>query len=48
MSSNEVEILIGDGTKAKEKLGWEPKTSIEKLVKIMAHADWEKVKKRGY
>jgi GDPmannose 4,6-dehydratase len=44
----EVEILIGDGTKAKEKLGWEPKTSIEELVKIMAHADWEKVKKRGY
>ena len=44
----EVELLMGDPTKAKKELGWEPKTSFEELVKIMVKADWEKVKKRGY
>ena len=31
----EVETLLGDATKAKEKLGWEPKISFNKLVKDM-------------
>ena len=44
----EVELLIGDPTKAKEKLGWIPLTTLEQLVKIMIKADFEKVKKRGY
>ncbi len=44
----EVDILIGDYSKAKNILGWEPKTKFEDLVKIMAKADLEKVKKRGY
>ena len=44
----EVEELIGNASKAKEKLGWQPKVKFEELVKIMARADWEKVKKRGY
>ena len=44
----EVEQLLGDASKAKKELGWRPKTSFEDLVKIMIHADWEKVKKRGY
>ena len=44
----EVEQLLGDAYKAKNELGWEPKTSLEELVKIMVHSDWEKVKKRGY
>jgi len=44
----EVDQLLGDATKAKEKLGWEAKTSFEDLVKTMVHADWEKVKRRGY
>lgn len=35
----EVDLLIGDATKAKEKLGWEPKHSFEDLVKIMVKAD---------
>jgi GDPmannose 4,6-dehydratase len=35
----EVELLIGDPSKAKEKLGWEPKTSIEKLCEMMIDAD---------
>jgi GDPmannose 4,6-dehydratase len=37
----EVETLLGDATKAKEKLGWTPKISFEQLVKEMAHADFE-------
>jgi len=44
----EVEQLLGDATKAKENLGWESKTNFEDLVKIMVHADWKKVKRRGY
>jgi len=35
----EVEILIGDPSKAKEKLGWKPKIKLEELVKIMIRAD---------
>jgi len=44
----EVDLLLGDATKAKEKLGWVPKTSLSELVKIMVQSDLEKVKKRGY
>ena len=32
---SEVETLLGDATKAKEKLGWEPKISFEQLVEEM-------------
>jgi GDPmannose 4,6-dehydratase len=32
---SEVETLLGDATKAKEKLGWEPKISFEELVEDM-------------
>ncbi len=44
----EVELLIGDPTKAKEKLGWVPKTKFAELVRIMVKADFEKISKRGY
>ncbi|RMG34759.1 MAG: GDP-mannose 4,6-dehydratase [Methanobacteriota archaeon] len=44
----EVDLLIGDASKAREKLGWEPKVKFEELVRIMVHADWEKVKRRGF
>lgn len=37
----EVELLIGDPTKAKQKLGWTPKTSLEELVKLMVKSDLE-------
>lgn len=37
----EVDLLIGDYTKAKEKLGWEPKVKFQELVKIMIDADYE-------
>lgn len=35
----EVELLLGDATKAKEKLGWVPKVSFEKLVSQMVQED---------
>lgn len=35
----EVELLIGDPTKAKDKLGWEPKTTLEQLCQMMVEAD---------
>jgi GDPmannose 4,6-dehydratase len=35
----DVERLQGDYTKAKKKLGWEPKVSFKELVKIMVQAD---------
>jgi len=35
----EVDMLIGDPAKAKEKLNWTPKTSFKELVKIMVEAD---------
>jgi GDPmannose 4,6-dehydratase len=38
----EVEQLLGDFSKAKKLLGWEPKVTFKELVKIMAKADWEK------
>ncbi len=41
----EVELLIGDATKAKEKLGWIPKYDLAGLVKEMMESDVLKVKK---
>ncbi|CAF3728274.1 unnamed protein product [Rotaria sp. Silwood1] len=37
----EVDLLIGDATKAKVNLGWEPKIKFEELVSIMVKADLE-------
>jgi len=44
----EVDLLIGDASKAREKLGWQPKVKFEELIKIMVSADFQKVKKRGF
>ena len=41
----EVELLIGDPTKAKQKLGWEPKYDLAALVKEMVAADLEDAQK---
>ncbi len=35
----EVDILIGDASKAKKQLGWQPKTTFKDLVRIMTEAD---------
>ncbi len=37
----EVDFLIGDASKARKKLGWEPKVKFRELVKIMVEADVE-------
>ena len=42
----EVELLIGDPSKAEKELGWKPKTKFKDLVKIMVEADFKKQKKR--
>lgn len=38
----EVDILLGDATKAKEKLGWEPKKTLDDLIKDMLQYDLKK------
>ncbi|MFH1565758.1 MAG: GDP-mannose 4,6-dehydratase [bacterium] len=40
----EVDILLGNPSKAKEILGWEPKTKFKELVKIMVTAELENLK----
>lgn len=39
----EVDVLLGRATKAKEKLGWTPKTSFEQLVTMMMESDLKRV-----
>ncbi|MBA7517206.1 GDP-mannose 4,6-dehydratase [subsurface metagenome] len=41
----EVDLLLGDASKIKKELGWEPKTKFEDLVSIMVEADLEAVRK---
>lgn len=41
----EVSSLLGDATKAREKLGWSPTTTFEQLVKEMVNSDFEKQRK---
>lgn len=43
----EVDLLLGDPTKAKEKLDWEPKTKFTELAKRMAEADYGLLKNGG-
>jgi GDPmannose 4,6-dehydratase len=38
----EVDRLIGDASKAKAKLGWEPRVSFEQLVAVMVESDIER------
>ncbi|MCD7976122.1 MAG: GDP-mannose 4,6-dehydratase [Tannerellaceae bacterium] len=44
----EVELLIGDPTKARERLGWVPKYSLEALVEDMMASDVKEMKKESY
>ncbi len=43
----EVNILLGDSSKAKEKMGWEPEVSFEQMVQMMVDRDLEIVGERG-
>jgi len=44
----EVELLIGDPTKANTKLGWTPKYNLEELVKEMMQSDVDLMQKKQY
>ena len=37
----EVELLLGDPTKAQQKFGWQPKVDLEQLAGMMIETDWE-------
>lgn len=37
----EVDLLLGDATKAMQKLGWTPRTTFEELVELMVNSDME-------
>ena len=43
----EVDFLLGKWKQAKEELGWEPKTSLEELIKEMIIHDKEEAKKES-
>jgi|SRR5579875_987199 len=42
----EVDHLVGDYSKAKRQLGWEPKTSFEELIRMMVEADFRLLRER--
>lgn len=44
---SEVDLLVGDSTKARTKLGWEPKVTFEELVKKMVENDIEVLRHRN-
>jgi GDPmannose 4,6-dehydratase len=44
----EVDLLIGDPSKAKMKLGWEAKTKFQDLVRLMVDADMETAEKETH
>src|SRR5713101_3656613 len=43
----EVDVLIGDASKARRKLGWEPTVRFKQLVELMVDADLERLKASG-
>jgi GDPmannose 4,6-dehydratase len=44
----EVDLLVGDSSKARQKLGWQPKVSFAELVKLMTDADLELAEQEAY
>jgi GDPmannose 4,6-dehydratase len=44
----EVNILQGDASKAKSKLGWKPQVTFKKLVRLMVDADMEEVRRKKH
>jgi GDPmannose 4,6-dehydratase len=41
----EVDLLVGDATKARRELGWQPSTNFEQLIRLMTRADLELLSK---
>ena len=48
MRPAEVDLLIGDPTKARERLGWEPEVGFEELIRMMVDADLERLRRERY
>lgn len=46
MRPAEVDLLIGDASKARQKLGWQPRTTFPELVQMMVEADLQLVKEQ--
>jgi GDPmannose 4,6-dehydratase len=44
----EVDVLLGDSSNAKKKLGWQPEVSFEQLVEMMVEADMERLKSKNH
>ena len=44
MRPAEVDLLVGDASKAREKLGWQPKVSFEDLIGMMVEADLKRLR----
>lgn len=44
MRPAEVDLLIGDPSKAKQVLGWQPRVSFEQLVEMMVQSDYDRLK----
>jgi GDPmannose 4,6-dehydratase len=44
----EVNLLLGDYSKARELLGWEPKTTFADLARLMTEADWDLAKEERF
>ena len=44
----EVELLIGDSSKAEKLLGWKARTGFKELAELMTKSDYQKVLKKGY
>ena len=44
MRPAEVDLLVGDPSKAKSAMGWEPKVSFEELIGMMVEADLKKLR----
>ena len=42
----EVDLLVGDASKAQTKLGWEAKTRFKELVQLMVDADMERLRRK--
>lgn len=43
----EVDLLVGDATKAKKELGWEPAVSFEQMIHMMVDSDLERLKSKS-
>ncbi|KXK20759.1 MAG: GDP-mannose 4,6-dehydratase [Chloroflexi bacterium OLB15] len=47
MRPAEVDLLIGDPSKARERLGWKPRVSFEELIQMMVKADYDRLKQEN-